>query len=73
MLFRSEDYLVALADKIWKGRRVRDLEDLLVARISDQVGLPTWQVFRDVDEILGRLAEGSEERIAYQRSFPPMK
>jgi hypothetical protein len=33
-----EDLLVSLADKIWKNKRVPDLEDLVVARLSEATG-----------------------------------
>ena len=65
----AEDFIVALADEVWKGRRFPDLEALLVKRIAGQTGVPEWQVFSRLDEILGEIAEGADERLAYQRSF----
>ena len=64
-----EDFVVALADKVWKGRGLPDLEAVLAKRIAGQTGLPEWQVFSQLDEILGEIAEGADERLAYQRSF----
>ena len=64
-----EDFVVALADEVWKGRRFPDLEALLVKRIAGQTGLPEWQAFSRLDEILGEIAEGADGRLAYQRSF----
>ncbi len=64
-----EDFVVALADKVWKGRGLLDLEADLAKRIAAQTGLPEWQVFSRLDEILGEIAEGADERLAYQRSF----
>jgi hypothetical protein len=40
-----DDLLVSLADKIWKGQRVADLEDLLVDQIAAATGQPRWQAF----------------------------
>jgi len=65
----AEDFVVALADEVWKGGRFPDLEALLVKRIAGQTGIPEWQVFSRLDEILGEIAEGADERLAYQRSF----
>jgi hypothetical protein len=65
----AEDFVVALADEVWKGRRFPDLEALLVKRIAGQTRVPEWQVFSQLDEILGEIAEGADERLAYQRSF----
>ena len=64
-----EDFVVALADKVWKGRGLPDLEAVLAKVIAGQTGLPEWQVFSQLDEILGEIAEGADERLAYQRSF----
>jgi len=64
-----EDFVVALADKVWKGRGLPDLEAVLAKRIAGQTGLPEWQVFSQLDDILGEIAEGADQRLAYQRSF----
>jgi len=64
-----EDLVVALADKVWKGRGLPDLEAVLAKRIAGKTGLPEWQIFSQLDEILGEIAEGADERLAYQRSF----
>jgi hypothetical protein len=64
-----EDFAVALADKVWKGGRLPDLEAVLAKRISGQTGDPEWQVFSELDEILGEIAEGADEGLAHQRSF----
>jgi len=40
-----------------------------VKRIAGQTGVPEWQVFSRLDEILGEIAEGADERLTYQRSF----
>ena len=64
-----EDLLVSLADKIWKGRREEDLEALLVARIAAATGEATWSVFMKLDQVLGVLAGGADERLALQASL----
>jgi hypothetical protein len=64
-----EDFVVALADNVWNGRRLPDLEAIIARRIAGQTGVPEWQVFSWLDEILGETAEGADERLAYQRSF----
>jgi hypothetical protein len=64
-----EDFVVALADKVWKGRRLPDLEAVLARAIAGQTGVPEWQVVSWLDEILGEIADGADERLAYQGSF----
>ncbi|MEV0149490.1 MULTISPECIES: phosphohydrolase [unclassified Nonomuraea] len=65
-----EDLLVSLADKIWKNKRVPDLEDLIVARLSEVTGRATWEEFIALDEILSHIGDRAHERLAFQASFP---
>ncbi|MFI6144055.1 HD domain-containing protein [Streptomyces sp. NPDC051109] len=65
-----EELLVSTADKVWKGKRVPGLEDLLVARIAEAAGTEPWAVFLDLDELLGTIADGADRRLAFQGGFP---
>jgi len=65
-----EDFVVALADEVWKGRRSPKLEEIVAQRISEQTHTQQWEVFSRLDELLAGIAAGAEERLAYQRSFP---
>ncbi|MFF5490743.1 phosphohydrolase [Streptomyces virginiae] len=65
-----EDLLVSLADKIWKNRRVPDLEDLVVARLAETTGRAAWEEFLALDGILTRIGDTADERLAFQASFP---
>lgn len=64
------DLLVSLADKVWKNKRVADLEDLVVAELSRAGGRPVWQEFLDLDEFLTGLGEGADLRLAWQAAHP---
>lgn len=64
-----EDLLVSLADKVWKGRRQEDLEQLIVLRIASVTQLPAWEVFMRLDEILEHLAVLADHRLAFQDSY----
>ncbi|WP_330461255.1 HD domain-containing protein [Streptomyces sp. NBC_00820] len=64
-----EDLLVSLADKVWKNKRVPELEDLVVARLAGADGRPAWQWFMELDEVLTAIGEGAERRLAYQMSY----
>ncbi|GAA2830495.1 HD domain-containing protein [Kitasatospora paracochleata] len=66
----TEELLVSLADKIWKNRRQTDLEDLVVARLAAASGEPSWEVFLALDDLLGRLGEDADRRLAHQAAFP---
>ena len=62
-----EDQLVSLADKVWKGRRQDDLEQLIVARIAAASGEKPWDVFMKLDDVLSRIAAGADERLEFQQ------
>lgn len=59
-----EDLLVALADKLWKGKRVAELEQLVIGRLSRQLDLPAWRVFEVADAVFEAVAEPAEDRLA---------
>lgn len=65
-----EDLLVSLADKVWKGKRVTDLEELVVDRLADITGQPAWQALLDLDDVLAGLAAGADHRLAFQAEHP---
>lgn len=61
-----EDYLVALADHIWKGSRNETLESKVAGRIAESLGIETWEAFMGLDEIVAEVASRGEERLAWQ-------
>ncbi|MET9359980.1 HD domain-containing protein [Streptomyces sp. NPDC006632] len=65
-----EDLLVSLADKIWKNKRIPELEDLVVARLASASGRPVWEEFLDLDGVLTRIGDQADERLAFQMSYP---
>ena len=65
-----EDLLVSVADKIWKNKRVRDLEDLVVERLRVASGRAVWEEFLAFDDFLRSLGEGADQRLAFQASYP---
>ncbi|MER6299515.1 HD domain-containing protein [Kitasatospora sp. NPDC001539] len=65
-----EDLLVSLADKIWKNKRIPDLEDLVVARLAEATGRKVWEEFIALDEVLSRIGDEADERLEFQASFP---
>lgn len=59
-----EDALVALADKLWKGKRDEALEKYLVSRIASQLQKEFWEVFSRLDAICETIAMDGPERLA---------
>lgn len=66
-----EDQLVAVADKVWKGKRVRDLEDRLVERIAVDARQERWETFLALAlaQLLTGLADRSEARLTFQNDY----
>jgi hypothetical protein len=65
-----DDLLVSVADKIWKAKRVTDLEQRVVEHLAVAAGQEPWQAFMDLDDILDRLAAGADTRLAFQSRHP---
>ena len=59
--------LVAAADKLWKGKRVDELEQLLVASIASATGTPAWEAFSRADDIFSKIAADGDERLERSR------
>ena len=64
-----EELLVSLADKIWKGNRVHDLEDLLIERISTETKTECWEVFSLLDSIIDDIAKDADKRLSFQNNL----
>lgn len=67
-----EDLLVSLADKVWKAKRVPDLEQLVTGLLATGAGEEPWEVFMALDDELDRIASGADARLAVQSSYPIM-
>ena len=65
-----EDLLVSVADKIWKNKRVPDLEDLVVKRLAAASGRTAWEEFLAFDDLLASIGEDASQRLVFQASFP---
>ncbi len=65
-----ECQLVELADKAWKGKRQKDLEDLLIDEISRCSRQERWEAFMQLDDLLVRITAASDARLAFQNQYP---
>lgn len=61
-----EDLIVSLSDKIWKGKRVEELEEKVVKAISENLKIDYWEVYIKLDEILVKLSNKADELILWQ-------
>lgn len=63
-----EDLLVALADKIWKGKRITELEEKVCQKLEERIEGNYWEIFIKLDEILMEISLGADERLTWQKS-----
>ena len=63
---KIEDLIVCLSDKIWKGKRVNELEERITNEISELIQTDFWDVSMKLELILEKIAIGSDDRIAWQ-------
>lgn len=65
-----EDLLVSLADKVWKAKRVEDLEQLVLDRIVAAHGGALWEAFQRLDDLLDQICARADDRLAFQVRYP---
>lgn len=61
-----EERSIALADKLWKGKRETDLELLVIDQVVSRLGCDCWDVFSQLDAAFEMIAVQGDERL--QRS-----
>ncbi|MFI4859153.1 MAG: HD domain-containing protein [Phycisphaerales bacterium JB063] len=66
-----EDLAVALADKVWKGKREDELELVIAHRLASESGLDRWDVYAQLGEKLDLWVQDAPRRLAWQARFGP--
>lgn len=59
-----EDWLVALADTLWKGCRKQKLEASVIAAIAERTAHDFWDIFIPVDSLFEAIADKGQERLS---------
>ena len=59
-----EERSVALADKLWKGKREEELELGVIDSIAEKLGVDRWTVFTELDLAFEEIAAGASDRLA---------
>lgn len=62
-----EELLIALADKLWKGVRKPELEELVIDGAAARLGKERWDVFVELDALFERVAAGGTDRLERSR------
>jgi len=58
-----EELLVALSDKLWKGKRDEALEMRVIEEIAIRVSKDRWDLFTDLDCAFEEIASSGDERL----------
>jgi predicted hydrolase (HD superfamily) len=62
-----EERSIALADKLWKGKRETALELLVIDMAAARLGAGRWDVFERLDAAFEAIAAQGDERLARSR------
>jgi hypothetical protein len=62
-----EELTVALADKLWKGKREEALELLVIDAAAAALGRGRWELFAELDTAFERIAAGATDRLERSR------
>ncbi len=62
-----EELCVALADTLWKGKRIAALEEAVIQRLAVEANKDYWDVFIDWDSCFERIASSGDVRL--RRSY----
>jgi HD domain len=60
-----EDWLVMLADHIWKGVRDQHIEDELSSALARATHSAPWEIYLVLDDILVELSGDADQRLAW--------
>lgn len=64
-----EERSVALADKLWKGKREEALELSVVDEVASRLGVGRWEVFEPLDSVFEEIASDQTARLHRSRAF----
>ncbi len=59
-----EELLVTLADKLWKGKRIAQLEERVIKIVAEQAGMDLWAVYPSLDEAFEAIAGAGDNRLS---------
>ncbi|WP_199724833.1 HD domain-containing protein [Noviherbaspirillum saxi] len=62
-----EERSIALADKLWKGKREEALELLVIDDVAARLGVDRWDVFSRLDSVFEEIAAEGGERLERSR------
>lgn len=58
-----EEYLIALSDKLWKGKRETKLENLIIDIVAQKLNKDRWDIFVELDSCFEFIASQGDSRL----------
>ena len=62
-----EERTVALADKLWKGKREESLELRVIDQVAQRLGVDRWDVYARLDSVFEEIAADGPQRLEQSR------
>lgn len=59
-----EELIIALSDKLWKGARIVELEELVIERAAMATKRDRWDLYTSLDALFEAVASTAESRLA---------
>lgn len=64
-----EEYLIALSDKLWKGKRENLLENIIIDYVANLSNQDRWEVFVELDSSFEKIASEGDERLLRSQNY----
>lgn len=64
-----EEYLIALSDKLWKGKRENLLENIVIDKVAILLNQDRWQVFVELDSCFENIAYEGDSRLLRSQNY----
>ena len=58
-----EEQIVALSDKLWKGKRVEELELSVIDTVASNIGIDRWDIYSELDSTFEIIAADGDIRL----------
>lgn len=64
-----EEYLIALSDKLWKGKREELLENIIIDKVAEIINQDRWQIFIKLDSCFEQIASEGDSRLLRSQNY----
>jgi hypothetical protein len=64
-----EEYLIALSDKLWKGKRENQLENIVIDKVTEILNQDRWNIFVELDSCFEKIASDGDSRLLRSQNY----